>query len=121
MTRKSNTLFPRMSILFFEGKYTLCLFIVLIFSLVDGTMTLILLEMGAWEANPVMRYALTVSHEFFFLLKYFLTAGGLLFLLANGKRRIFRGRISLEEIAAGLVIFYEGLVIYEITILHIFK
>lgn len=121
MNRKFNSLFPRVSSLFFEGKYTLCLFVVLIFSLVDGTMTLILLKMGAREANPLMRYALTVSHEFFFLLKYFLTAGGLLFLLANGKQRIFGGKLSLEEIAAGLVIFYEGLVIYEITIFHVFK
>ena len=106
---------------FFDVKYVLCLFIVLILSLADGTMTIYLVEQGAWEANPVMRYALSVSYEFFFFLKYFLTAGGLLFLLVNANRRIFKGIFTIEEIAGGLVLFYEGLVIYEITIYHFVK
>ncbi len=104
-----------------EGKYVFCLFVVLIFCLVDGTMTIFLVEKGAWEANPLMRFALSVSYEFFFLLKYFLTAGGLLVLLRNGNRRIFGGLFSLEEIAGGIVLFYEGLVIYEITVFHFVK
>lgn len=104
-----------------EGKYLFCLFVVLILCLIDGTMTIFLVEKGAWEANPLMRYALSVSYEFFFFLKYFLTAGGLLFLLRNGNKRIFKGLFSLEEFAGGLVLFYEGLVIYEISIYHIVK
>lgn len=104
---------------FFEAKYVFCLFIVLILSLVDGTMTIFLIGKGAWEVNPVMRYALSVSHEFFLILKYFLTAGGVLYLLINGNKRIFRGLITIEEIAGSLVLFYEGLVIYEIAIYHL--
>ena len=105
----------------FQPKYVFCLFVVLILCLVDGTMTITLIQRGAWEVNPVMRFALSISHEFFFILKYFLTAGGLLFLLKNGEMRIFKGLLSLEEIAGSLVLFYEGLVIYEITIYHFFK
>ena len=103
---------------FLDLKYTLVLFIILILCLVDGAMTIYLVERGAWEANPLMRYALNVSHEFFIVVKYFLTAGGLLFLLYNGRTRVFRGVLSLEEIAGALVLLYEGLVIYEITIYH---
>lgn len=106
---------------FLEKKYILCLFITLIFSLVDGTMTIYLLELGAWEVNPFMRQALSWGHGFFFFSKYFLTAGGLLLLILNANRRILRGMISLEEISAAVVLFYEGLVIYEITIYHVFK
>ena len=51
----------------------------------------------------------------------FLTAGGLLFLLWNGKKRVFGGVFSLEEIAGGMVLFYEGLVIYEITVYHVIR
>ena len=105
----------------FEGKYLFCLFVGLILCLVDGTMTIFLVEKGAWEANPLMRYALSVSHEFFFFLKYFLTAGGLLVLLWNGNRRVLGGLFSLEEIVWGIVLFYEGLVIYEITVFHFVK
>lgn len=106
---------------FFENKYVLCLFITLILTLIDGTMTIYLLELGAWEVNPFMRQALSFGHGFFFFSKYFLTAGGLLLLLLNANKRIFRGMISLEEIGASVVLFYEGLVIYEITIYHIYK
>lgn len=106
---------------FFGLKYLFVLFIVLLLSLVDGAMTIYLVQRGAWEANPFMRYALNVSHEFFIIVKYFLTAGGLLFLLWNGRVRVFRNRLSLEEIAGALVLFYQGLVIYEITIYHFIK
>ncbi len=106
---------------FFEKKYVLCLFVTLILTLVDGTMTIYLLELGAWEVNPFMRQALSLGYEFFFFSKYFLTAGGLLLLLLNADSRILKGMISLEEIGASVVLFYEGLVIYEIAIYHIFK
>jgi hypothetical protein len=106
---------------FFEAKYIFCLFFILILCLVDGTFTIILLQKGAWEANPVMRYALSVSYEFFFFLKYFLTAGGLLFLFSHGDRKVFGGLLTPQEIAGGLVLFYEGLVIYEIAIYHYVK
>ncbi len=78
-----------------------------------------LIEKGAWEANPLMRFALSVSREFFLTLKYFLTAGGLLFLLRFGDKRVFRNSISLEEIAGLFILFYEGLIIYEITVWHL--
>jgi len=55
------------------------------------------------------------------LSKYFLTAFGLLFLFLNGKKRIFGGLLMVEEIAGGIVLFYEGLVIYEIAIYHIIR
>jgi hypothetical protein len=106
---------------FFEKKYVLCMFVVLLLSLMDGTTTVFLLELGAWEANPVMHYALSVGHEFFFFIKYFLTAGGLLFLLSNGDKRVFGGLFALEEIAGGLVLFYLGLVIYEVAIFHFIR
>ena len=121
MAKRSNSPKDHRKQALFQTKYVFCLFIVLILCLVDGTMTITLIQRGAWEVNPIMRLALSVSHEFFFIVKYFLTAGGLLFLLKNGEMRILNGLLSLEEIAGGLVLFYEGLVIYEITIYHFFR
>jgi hypothetical protein len=106
---------------FFPWKYAITLFITLILCLIDGGLTIFLVNKGAWEANPLMRHALSVSHEYFLVLKYFLTAGGFLFLLRHGRRRIFRGIMTIEELAGGIVLFYAGLVIYEITIYHIVK
>jgi hypothetical protein len=106
---------------FFETKYIFCLFITLLLTVTDGFFTIFLTQKGAWEANPVMRYALSVSAEFFIFLKYFITAGGLLFLLIHGKRKVFGGLFTLEEIAGGIILFYEGLIIYEITIYQIVR
>ena len=104
-----------------ETKYVVCLFVVLFFCIVDGAMTLFLVARGAWDANPLMRYALSVSDEFFIIFKYFLTAGGLLFLLRNGRMRVFKGRLSLEEMSVGLVLVYEVLIIYELTVFHVIQ
>ncbi len=102
-------------------KYVFCLFIALILCIADGILTIFLVKKGAWEANPLMRHALSVGTEYFLIMKYFLTAGGLLFLLHHGKRRIFGKILSVEEVAGGIVLFYEGLIIYEITIYQIVK
>ena len=66
------------------------------------------------EANPLMRFALSVSLEFFIGIKYLLTAGGLFILLRFGKVAILNESITLQEIALGVILFYQGLVIYEI-------
>lgn len=102
-------------------KYVITLFVILIFCILDGILTICLVEKGAWEANPVMRYALSLSYEFFFVFKYFLTAGGILFLLHYGERKIFGGVFTVEEIAGGIILFYEGLLIYEVTLYHLVK
>ncbi len=99
---------------FVQGRLVALLLCTLILTITDGLMTIKLLNLGAWEANPVMRAALSVSTGFFILIKYLLTGGGLLVLLRFGKVRIFDESVSLEEIAAGVVLFYQGLVLYEI-------
>lgn len=101
---------------YLNNKYIFVLFIILILSTIDGYLTIVLLENGAWEANPIMRYTLSVSNEFFIFIKYFITAGGLLFLLKNGDKSVFRGLFLIEEIVYLFVLMYEGLVIYELTL-----
>lgn len=113
--------FSKSHSVYLERKYVFCLFIVMMFCVVDGTMTISLIERGAWEANPLMRYALSVSHEFFFLLKYFLTAGGMMYLMINGESRVFGGLLSLEEVVWGILVLYEGLVIYEVVAYYLTK
>lgn len=104
-----------------DVKFTIYVFLTLFLCLTDAVMTLSLIEMGAWEANPVMRSALEIGPKFFIFAKYFLTASGLIFLIRNSRLRIFKGMISLEEIAGALLLFYEGLIIYEVTIYQLMK
>lgn len=104
-----------------DVKFTVYVFLTLFLCLTDAVLTLSLLEMGAWEANPVMRYALEMGPKFFIFAKYFLTASGLIFLIRNSRLRIFNGAISLEEVAGALLLFYEGLIIYEVAIYQLMK
>jgi len=102
-------------------KFTVYVVLTLFLCLIDAIMTLALLRMGAWEANPIMRYAIEMGPRFIIFAKYFLTASGLIFLIRNSRIRVFFGMISLEEIAAALILFYEGLIIYEVTIYQLMR
>ncbi|MBN1893494.1 hypothetical protein JW906_03320 [bacterium] len=96
-----------------------CLLITIILSVSDAWLTLALTAMGAWEANPVMRSAIAAGPAFFIFIKTLLTSAGMLFLILLGDKRVFRGILSTEQIAAGLVLFYQGLVLYELNLYHI--
>ena len=95
-------------------RLVVILFTTLLLTIADGILTIHLLNLGALEANPMMRFALSVSLEFFIGIKYLLTAGGLFILLRFGKIAILNESITLQEIALGVILFYQGLVIYEI-------
>lgn len=99
---------------FVRWQLIVFLLVTLLLCIADAVLSIHLLKMGAWEANPFMRFAMSVSLEFFILSKYILTAGGLLLLLRFGKVRILDESVALEEIAAGFILFYLGLVLYEI-------
>lgn len=55
--------------------------IILSLSLLDALLTLILLEKGAVELNPVMHYYITLGHRVFVAVKYGITAVALLIIL----------------------------------------
>jgi hypothetical protein len=99
---------------FVRNRLVIILLTTLLLTIADGILTIHLLNLGAWEANPLMRFALSVSLEFFIGVKYHLTAGGLFILLRFGKVAILDESITLQEIALGVILFYQGLVIYEI-------
>ncbi len=58
----------------YEPSLLLSVLAILCLSLVDGTLTLLLVSQGAVELNPVMRYYLTLGPKTFLLAKYGITA-----------------------------------------------
>ncbi len=90
--------------------------IVLGLSLVDAILTLTLMEKGAIELNPVMRYYITLGPMAFVLAKYGLTVLPLLFML------VLNGIIS-ERYRIGLLMFpfcglaFGSVVIWELYLL----
>lgn len=99
---------------FVRGRLVIFLLSTLALCIADGLLTIQLLNLGAWEANPFMRYALSHGVGFFIFSKYILTGGGLLVLLRFGKVPVLHEALTLEQIAAAVLLFYQGLVLYEI-------
>lgn len=96
----------------------LIIMITLILSVVDAFLTLELVGGGMTEMNSVMEYYLRLGPLPFVLIKYLLTAVGLVLLLTHKNYPIFHGWISVKAIMVLLAIMYCGLVTYELGLFH---
>ena len=90
---------------------------VLCLSLMDGTLTLILVERGAVELNPIMRYYLTLGPAAFLLVKYGLTAMALLVLVGLQNSTLSYHRIGIFLLPLCILTF-GSVVIWEIFLLY---
>ena len=88
-------------------------------SVADAFFTLELIGRGLSEYNVVMDYYLRQSPLSFFLIKYALTALGLLCLLLHKNYPLFRGRFSVRAILIGVAIMYCLLIAYELVLLTV--
>jgi hypothetical protein len=84
----------------------------------DGVLTIVLLQQGAVEINPVMKLFLPDSLGAFAAAKLFLTASGMLVLVAASQMRLLR-LIPGEVILYGVLAAYAVLVRYEISLLDL--
>lgn len=97
---------------YYHPNLFITIVIVLCLSLLDAALTLILLDKGAVELNPVMRYYLSHGSVVFVLVKYGLTALALLIIVVlHGiiTTRYRRGSLLLPfcGLAFGLVVIWE--------------
>jgi Domain of unknown function (DUF5658) len=100
----------------YDAKLFLVVILIAVLSATDAGLTLLILEKGGTELNPLMDWALGFSNPVFFTIKYLLTISGLLTIVVHINFRLFE-RIPLPNILAGLLGFYTVLVSYEISIL----
>ena len=82
----------------------------------DAFLTLLLLERGAYEVNPVMRVLLGGSGFSFAVIKIGVTASGVVLLTLFARTRAF-GRVSVGALIYGVLAAYAVLVAYEFTLL----
>lgn len=90
--------------------------LILTLSLIDSLLTLVLLDHGAIEINPVMRYFILEGGRVFALVKLGLTAGCMTLLILTTRSRAF-GRSPAGAILYLTVLIYAGLVTYELWLL----
>ncbi len=87
--------------------------IVLLLSILDAVFTLYHLSRGAEELNLLMAYTLNVGVGYFFVIKYTITALGVLILCVHKNFRF------IKEVFIGIITLYSLLIIYHIWLLFI--
>jgi uncharacterized protein DUF5658 len=89
---------------------------ILLLSVVDAFMTLILLQGGADEVNPIMALVVYRSVAVFAALKMALTSLGVVFMVFLARYRFMR-RLPVGWVLYGVLIAYTSLIGYEIHML----
>lgn len=90
--------------------------LIVVFSSADALLTLMLVERGAYEVNPVMAPLMGGSALAFTLVKVGLTAGGVVLLTQIARVRAF-GRIPVGVFLYTVLALYGALLTYEYTLL----
>ena len=90
---------------------------ILLLSALDAALTLILLQYGANEANPLLRPLLERDTHQFINVKLLLTAVPLVLLVAHSRLVIY-GQIKVERIVHGLLVIYLTVIGYELLLLN---
>ena len=90
---------------------------ILLLSVTDAFLTLKLLSMGAYEANPVMNFVLQRQPELFAATKMALTGTGVLVLVACARATVFR-IIRVSAVIHWCLFGYAALIVYECWLLQ---
>jgi hypothetical protein len=86
-------------------------------TLVDGLLTVELLDVNSEEFNPLMKHLLARGHGAFFVGKYILTAAGLPFLLVYKNYPMFGTRFRVGYLLPLFLSLYLALVAYQVHLL----
>jgi len=90
------------------------LLLTLILSIIDAFLTLNLVGQDIHELNPVMYFFLKMGPIQFIMVKWFLTAFGLIALLVLKNYYLWQGRVRTVAVLVILPFLYLMLVSYEI-------
>ena len=83
-------------------------------SIVDAFLTLLLVGKNVNEVNPLMEYFLKMGPFQFILVKWFMTAFGLVTLLILKNHYLWQGRVKIVAVLFILPFLYLVLVSYEV-------
>ena len=109
------------NIIFWADRYSQTLFgaivLILFFSVLDGLLTLFLIDHGATELNPVMAYYLDVGPYAFFSVKYLLTSVAVVILLLCQNAFLRTIRIHTRSLFYVIVAAFMSVVAWELFLI----
>ena len=91
--------------------------LIVLFSCVDAFLTLMLIDHGAYEVNPLMAALVGGSALAFSLVKIGLTTGGVVLLTLLARMRAF-GRVPVSLLLYTVLLGYGALLVYEFRLLQ---
>ena len=92
--------------------------IILFLSVIDAILTLVLINHGAMEINPVMAFYLGLGPYPFLFVKYALTSAGLVILVVFRGRFIASRWLKADLLLYGILAAFVGVVSWEIYLIH---
>lgn len=107
--------------IFFFDRYHPKLFAaitaILMLSILDALFTLILIDNGSSELNPVMAYALEHGLLSFIVVKYFLTSIGVLLLLIFKNVFLTKAKIYTHTLFSAVIIVFSAVIAWELFLI----
>lgn len=86
------------------------LHVLVLLNLLDAASTHLALKIGiAWEVNPLLRWAYTVSPDLFWVVKMVLVVGGMVLI----------GRIATEKVARSVILSANALYLLVVSV-HVY-
>jgi hypothetical protein len=80
----------------YSSKILVIIMVILSLSILDAILTLILVNSGAHELNPLMAYYLDISPSLFICMKYLLTSASVMIILLYKDHRLFRTNVKVK-------------------------
>jgi hypothetical protein len=102
----------------YVDRYSSILFFFLItiigLNVLDAFLTLLILDLKGWEANPVVKSAITLYGTEFWIWKFFIVSTSLILLCLHSKFRLVREIIVVISCLYIMVIVYQILLLLRI-------
>jgi hypothetical protein len=99
-----------------DAQWLAIAMLILLLSCADAVLTLMLLQRGAYEANPFMAPLVHGSGLAFAVVKVGLTGTGVVVLTALARMRAF-GRLQVGAVLYAVLLAYVALIVYEVWML----
>ena len=103
----------------YNPKFFAAISTILMLSIFDALLTLILIESGSSELNPVMAYFLKHGLLPFIVVKYFLTSAGVVILLIFKNIFLARAKIYTSSLFTAVIIAFAAVIAWELFLIFI--
>jgi hypothetical protein len=102
----------------YQPAYFRVIILILIFSVMDALLTLVLINHGAVELNPIMAFYLELGPYHFLLVKYALTSAGVIIILLYKGAFMYSLRIQADTLLYVVLAAFVGVVSWQVYLIH---